>query len=137
MNPTVTNYIGQTVKYVRNVPDMASKKNNFQEGEGFVIAQFLNADRRPMVQVKDGEHAVNVDLFAVNPSEEFIEAYKAMFAKIDELSNQANAEIKALTDKANADIQDVYTLTIGAPFIVSDKLADQADESDNSATTEA
>ena len=110
--------IGQTVKYIRNKPDVKSGANEYEEGEGVVTAFFLNPDKRLMAQIKVGENLVNVDLACVDPSESAKAEFKEMVEAVDALTSEGNAAVKVIVDDYNARVQAAYTAFLGEPVSI-------------------
>lgn len=108
--------IGAKVKYIRNVPDVETKENTYKEGEGVVVAVFLNPDRRPMVQIKEGDSTFNVDVACINPSEDDKERFKAMTEKVDAIAAEGNQKIKDIGVEYNNRVQAEYTAFLGYPL---------------------
>lgn len=100
--------IGDTVQYIRHNQDGIS------QGEAILKGIGLDADGRKIVLLKDAEgKSFNTYLAAVNPSEEFIAAFKAHVAEIEALSKEGNEKAKAVVDDYNAHMSKLRDAIIG------------------------
>ena len=106
--------IGEKIKYIR-----CDKDGNMEEGYGVVRSIFLDPNDRPMVQVKDGQEAYNIDLYGVNPGEGARETYQKLIETVREIEAEGNALVKETVDRYNQSVSDAYSSVLGKPVKVS------------------
>lgn len=83
------------------------------EGIGEVQGIFLDARKMPMVRVKAGEDAYNIDLAAINYDEAFKVKYEALLAEIAEITKDGNDKVKAIVEEYNAMVDKKYEELLG------------------------
>lgn len=100
--------LGSTVHYAR-----ADQAGAVHQGAGKVQAIFVHADRRPMVQVRDGDTAWNIDLAMINPTPEKVAEYSSAIMEIKELEDRGNGLVKETIASFNAKVDEVYVRVLG------------------------
>lgn len=109
--------LGQTVKFVR-----VDENGTTVEGEGIVGGIFIGPDKRPVVRVVEtvgeSKNPWNIDMPAINPTDEEKAAYVDHVAKIRKFADDTNAAHKQAVQDANAEIERMNTEFMGAPLEV-------------------
>ncbi len=103
--------LGSVVSYAR-----ADQNGAIHQGQGVVLALFLNPDKRPMVQVRDGQNAWNCDLVTINATPEQVEAYGLAIGQVQALTVEGNDLVKATVSDYNARVQEIYDNALGKPL---------------------
>lgn len=114
----VLSLIGQTVNYYRNLADTQTGENNYVEGRGVIISAFLNADKRPMVGIEDGDKRINVDVAMINPSDEAKQAYRDMCEMVDKLVKEHDEKAAEMQKDYNRMIEAAYEAVLGAEIVL-------------------
>lgn len=110
--------LGSSVNYIRN------KSGTAVEGCGIVRALVIDHTGRRVVAIHDagqpkGGECFNVDVLAVNPSEDFKGKFRAMVENVQALSAEGNKAAAAAVEKYNALIDKAYNELLGEPLNVS------------------
>lgn len=109
--------LGSSVNYIRN------KAGNAFEGTGVVRAIVIDHTGRRVVAIHDasqpkGGECFNVDLLAVNPSDDFKGQFRALCENVQELSKQGNKAAADAVEKYNGLIDRAYNELLGEPLNV-------------------
>lgn len=107
--------LGEKINYMR----ADAKTGALAFGVGIVRAIFLSEDQRPQVQVLDGENAWNIDLVAVNPTEETKKRYAALVSEVQKISAEGNELVKVTVSEYNEKVRAAYDRVLGAPVKVA------------------
>lgn len=97
--------LGTEVKFIRQ--DV--QNSCLVEGIGEVQGIFYDPRKMPMVRVKVGDEAFNIDLVAVNPEEGFKEAYESMLEEVKVLTKEGNDKAQAIVKEYNEKIDAIYS----------------------------
>ena len=100
--------LGSKIEYIR-----PTVEGEIISGVGMVKTIYLSDDKRPMVQVKDGENAWNIDLFCINPTDEETEQYGAMIAEVRRVSEEGNKKISILAAEYGEMVSNRYVDLFG------------------------
>ena len=100
--------LGSVVSYAR-----ADEAGAIHTGSGKVQAIFVHADRRAMVQVRDGDSAWNIDLAMINATPEKVAEYSAAIVEIKDLENRGNALVRDTVASFNDKVDAVYQRVLG------------------------
>lgn len=111
--------IGDTVSYVRHMVVDDEGNTDVVEGEGQLHGVFINEAGRLMARIhKSKEDIFNVNWACVNPSAERVSAFKALVARIEQIKDDGNAQLKSITEEANKKIEETETTLLGRVFTV-------------------
>jgi hypothetical protein len=129
--------LGRRVTFCRLRTDPNTNKTEPHEGVGAVVGIFLAADQRAQIRVldaADGKSTYNIDLPAINATEEGKQKYYEHVASIHRFSDTANSEIKELSVKANKQLEQMNADYLGPA--ISIQLADNENEPTTEATAQ-
>jgi len=104
--------LGKRVHYVR-----ITKDNTAERGFGIVRSIALDAEDRKIVIIKTEDGVYNIDRVAIDASPVDQDAYIAGVKSIRARAEEANAQLRAITEKANEDIRIKQDDVAGVPVI--------------------
>lgn len=116
--------LGEKVTYLK-----ADEKGEVTNGEGIVQAVFLDPNRRVMVQVKDGEHAFNVDIFGINWTQATFNAYVDIIKNVVTVTEEGNELVKKTVSEYNEKVEALYNDAFGKPVEIEEQ-NDRPEETD-------
>jgi hypothetical protein len=110
--------LGQLVTFVQADQNTGA----LVEGKGRILAIAMDGAKRPIAHLEhvpnpEGKPNFNVDLNALNPSEEFKVKLKTCVETVLKLSAEGNAKVGAVVGDYNKQVEDQYTGVLGAPVV--------------------
>lgn len=113
--------LGSAVDYVRQHREEVGKMIS---GRGVVRAILVDHLGRRVVQIFDASQKAahqtfNVDILAVNPSDDFKARYAFLLERIAMLSAEGNKMAEEVIRKYNSEIEKAYNEVLGEPVDVS------------------
>lgn len=95
--------IKSQVTYIRQLAD-----GQTEDGSGELRSIYADPMGRVQAQVAAQSGVYNVDAVTLDATPAAAAAYKAMVAQVHELSTRGNAEVKALVDSYNSQVDALY-----------------------------
>ncbi len=111
--------LGQSVSFIRQ--NLNDKENPISQGVGTIVALSLDVHKRQVVTIlttkATGEpDKVNVDINALNPSEEFVAKFKSTLEAVAAFQSEGNGKAQEIVAEYNQRIQEAYSAVLGAPI---------------------
>ena len=111
-----TELLGKKVTFCRLKANPQTGELERHEGVGTAVKVYLSEDRRIQVGVQVGKDIFAVDYPAINATEDGKAKYYAHCASIYSISDDYNGQVRALTNKGNAEINALNNDYLGAPI---------------------
>ena len=109
MHETLYPTMGTKVSYIRE-----NKLGAPESGTGIVLGIAVDATKRVTAHLEiNGGEKINVDLLAINPSDEYITKFAEAIKEVKAIGEMGNGEIKVIVDKFNGMVDSVYDTVFG------------------------
>lgn len=99
------------------------------EGKGRILAIAMDGAKRPIAHLEhvpntEGKPNFNIDLNALNPSEEFKAKLKTCVETVLKISAEGNAKVGVVVGDYNKQVDAQYTGVLGEPVVFEQETAD-------------
>lgn len=110
--------LGQLVSFVQADQNTGA----LVEGNGRILAIAMDGAKRPIAHLEhvpnvEGKPNFNIDLNALNPSEEFKAKLKTCVESVLKISAEGNAKIGTVVGEYNKQVEAQYTGVLGEPVV--------------------
>lgn len=116
--------LGTKVNYIRY-----NAEDKIEKGVGVLVSLAVDPTGHIIGIVRKGQKSFNIDLVAINATEEAGAAYAEKVQAIRAKAQAANADIRAITDAANAEIKVLQNECVGEPLVLPEVEEDAPAES--------
>ncbi len=116
--------LGQLVSFVQ----ADQQTGALVEGKGRILAIAMDGAKRPIAHLEhvpnaEGKPNFNIDLHALNPSEEFKAKLKTCVETVLKISAEGNGKVGAIVGDYNAQVEAQYTGVLGSPVVFEQEQA--------------
>ncbi len=117
--------LGQLVSFVQ----ADQQTGALVEGKGRILAIAMDGAKRPIAHLEhvpnaEGKPNFNIDLHALNPSEEFKAKLKTCVETVLKISAEGNGKVGAIVGEYNKLVDAQYTGVLGEPVVFEQEVVD-------------